>query len=83
MRRFHNILTIDSMLADSIDYSNFNPASLIPVLEEVINIEKTTREANKLIHDEIAYLSAEYRITQAEILLCLLRRHSSLYSGTS
>lgn len=51
---------------------------LIPFIEEAITLEKTTIEANKVLHNDIAWIRHEQRITSAEFLLSLLRRNRPL-----
>jgi hypothetical protein len=70
MRRFHN------QLLNAIANSHLNSPDLIPVVEDLIGMTRTNLEANKLIKDEMAILKNEYTITQATILLSLLRMHS-------
>jgi hypothetical protein len=60
-------------IASRIDYS-----VLIPVIEDLITMEYTNSEANKLLHNIDGYLANQYRITHAEILLSLLRRGADL-----
>jgi len=63
-----------SLLHYAIRASKINPAALIPIVEDIINMEHTNLQANKRLHNEEARLANEYRITHAEILLSLLRR---------
>lgn len=56
---------------------DFDPAGVIHVIEEGIKVEKVLLEANKILDNEVAVLILEHRITEAEILLSLLRLHSS------
>jgi hypothetical protein len=71
MRRSHNniptLAELESML---------NPSAVIPLIENAISMENVPMEANKLLSNEQDYLSSEYKITQAKILLSLLRRRS-------
>lgn len=57
----------------AIHESKLNSLAIIPIVEDVINLEKTNLEANKIIHDEFGCLRNEYRIAHAQILLSLLR----------
>lgn len=52
----------------------FNPSAVIPLLKIAIDLETTTKEANKLLNNDIEFLTSDYRISQAKILLSLLRR---------
>lgn len=55
-----------------------NAHAVIPIVEDMIKMEETSKEANKLLRNTGAYMENEYRITHAEMLLCLLRKHSGL-----
>jgi hypothetical protein len=50
-----------------------NPLLVIPVIEEGIKMEKLNLEANKLLGNELTSLEIEKRITEAQILLSVLR----------
>jgi hypothetical protein len=54
--------------------SDLNPSALIPIIENAINLETTVKTANRILNNEIEYLTSDYRITQAKMLLSLLRR---------
>jgi hypothetical protein len=55
--------------------SQANPAVLISFIEDVINYERVTMQANLVLGNELAYLQSENKITHAEILLSLIRVH--------
>lgn len=52
---------------------DFDPAGVIHVIEEGIKVEKLILEANKILKNDIEVLILEHRITEAQILLHLLR----------
>jgi hypothetical protein len=54
--------------------SKLNAHVLIPMIEEVILIEKQIIEINQILNNEMTMLNSEVRICQAELLLSLLRR---------
>lgn len=47
---------------------------LIPIVEDLIVMEKANREANRILNNISQFLDNESRITAAEVLLCLLLR---------
>lgn len=53
--------------------TNFDPSEVILVIEEGIKVEKLILEANKILKNDNAVLILEHRITEAQILLNLLR----------
>lgn len=63
-------------LVKQIERSTLNPSALIPIVNDIIEMEKTNLEGKKIIHDELACLVSEYRIAHAELLLSLLRMRS-------
>ena len=75
MRRFNRILV------DSINESQLDVSTAINIVEDIIAIEQINLDTNILLKDEIASLRTEYRISHAEILLSLLRRHMDLPGG--
>lgn len=77
-RRSHN-----TFIAQAIITSKINPTILIPLIEDMVCLEKTNLEANTIINDEIAYLTNEQRIAQAQLLLSLLRMHGLAAEGCS
>lgn len=52
----------------------FNPSAVIPVLQNAINMEANNKEANSILNNDIEFLTSDYKISQAKILLSLLRR---------
>lgn len=56
--------------------ADLNPTALIPLIENAINLETTTKSANRILNNEIDYLTSDYRITQAKMLLSVLRRET-------
>lgn len=54
--------------------TSINPSALIPLIEHAIKLENVTMEANRILNNEIDYLTSNYRITQAKLLLSALRR---------
>lgn len=58
--------------------SKLNLQVLIPFIEEAIDLEKTNLEANKVLHNDAAWIENEQRVTSAEVLLSLLRRDRPL-----
>jgi hypothetical protein len=67
----------DHRLIDSVFESKLNSISLIPMVEDVMQIEKTNMEANRVLNNDVEYMINEYRISQCEILLSLLRMNRS------
>ena len=51
-----------------------NPSAVIPVLQNAIEMESTTKEAHNILDNDIEYLTSDYKISQAQILLSLLRQ---------
>lgn len=56
----------------------FNPAAVIPLLKTAIELESTTKEANDILNNDIQFLTSDYKISQAQILLSILRRRDLL-----
>lgn len=56
----------------------FNPDAVIPMLKTAIDLESTTKEANDILNNDIEYLTSDYKISQAQILLSILRRRDLL-----
>lgn len=54
--------------------SMLNPSAVIPMLQNAINMETTTKEANNILDNDIEFLTSDYKISQAQILVSLLRR---------
>ena len=50
-----------------------NPAIILPVLEQGLEQEKLHAETQKLLQNDREYMKAELRISQTELLICLLR----------
>jgi hypothetical protein len=57
----------------SIIQSNIKPAILIPILEDMIAIETLMQTEYRRQNDDISYLRSEMKITQLDMLLCLVR----------
>lgn len=57
---------------------SINPRAIIPLIEHAIKLESVTMEANRILDNEIDYLTSNYRITQAKLLLSVLRRKGSI-----
>jgi hypothetical protein len=60
-------------LINLIRSENLDPDKLIDILESGIEFEKLAQHGNELIHDELRSLSIDQKITQAKILVSLLR----------
>jgi hypothetical protein len=58
--------------------SMLNPSAIIPMLQTAISMESTTKEANDILNNDIEFLTSDYRISQAQILVSLLRRSQIL-----
>lgn len=56
--------------------SKLNYSVLIPFIEDLINYELASLDANRILNNELACLKSENKITHAEILLSLLRINS-------
>lgn len=56
----------------------FNPEAVIPLLKAAIELESTTKEANDILNNDIQFLTSDYKISQAQILLSILRRRDLL-----
>jgi hypothetical protein len=54
-------------------FRDYEPEAVIPKIEEWIKQEKLTREANILLGNTTEFLISDIRITEAEILLAILR----------
>lgn len=59
-------------MLNAIIESSIRPAILIPILEEMIAIEKLLQEEHHRSKNDIAYLNSEMKITQLEMLLHIL-----------
>lgn len=79
MRHIDNIN--HRVFINSIDSSKLDIYTAINIVEDIIAMEQVNIDANYLLRDEIALLKCEYKISHAEILLSLLRRHMDLFSG--
>jgi hypothetical protein len=58
---------------DSINYS-----AVVPIIQAGIEMESTNKSANDILNNDIEFLTSDYRISQAEKLLSLLRRSHGL-----
>lgn len=72
---------LHSNLTRLINGKKLNVNVVIAFLEESIRMEESTLQANRLLNDFDRYLESEDRITQAEILLSLLRRHGGSHGS--
>jgi hypothetical protein len=54
--------------------ANLDPIKLITVLEAGIQSERLLQQGNEILHNEMDSLSIDHCVTQAEILVSLLRR---------
>lgn len=62
------------IITDHIMRSKLDVSALIPVVEDIIATESAAMNAHRIIDNLPAYIESEYRVTQAEILLCILSR---------
>jgi hypothetical protein len=53
--------------------NDVNPARVIPVIEQGINLEKLNLEAHSLLGDEMECMDIRHRIADARALLLALR----------
>jgi len=70
MRSSHNTSKI---IAQRIDDSQISITTMILVVEDLINMHKTTREANDLLEDDIGYITNDFKLSQSQMLLSVLR----------
>lgn len=61
--------------------SKINLPSLIPIVDDIIKMEKACLEANKLIRNDLGCLKNEYCISNAIILLSILRMQDDFPSS--
>jgi hypothetical protein len=66
----------DADLAKEISDSNASTMALISILEDIIEMETASLEANKIVDNEAGCLANEYRLTHAQLLLRGLRMKS-------
>jgi hypothetical protein len=52
--------------------SQINPARVIPVIEQGINLERVNLEAHSVLGDEYECMNIKHRIADAQILLLIL-----------
>ena len=62
-------------LESSLSSSNLDFTAAIRFIEDSIQMELTSKQANNLLNNEINYLTNDYHISNAKILLSLLRMH--------
>jgi hypothetical protein len=74
-RRSHN--TIET-LADLVSASHISHSVMISMIEDLINMEKLNIESSKLLNDSWGVLHSELRITNAHIMLSVLRMNGPL-----
>jgi hypothetical protein len=60
------------------EFDSINYAAVIPIIQAGIEMESTNKSANDILNNDIEFLTSDYRISQAEKLLSLLRRSQSL-----
>lgn len=77
MRRFQNL---DPVL-DAIVISKISPKDFIPLVEDIINMETSSLEANVLINDEVKILKHQINISRADLLLSLLRMRDTMHDS--
>lgn len=72
---------INQALIDSINSSHLDVPAAITMVEDLIALEQSNLTVSTILKDEIACLRTEYKISHAEILLSLLRRHGDFLSS--
>jgi len=70
-------LSLDQ-INETISFSNLNANEYIPIVEDIVNMERVTVQTYRVVHDMYNYLESDYQMTQAQIFLCLLDRHSRM-----
>jgi hypothetical protein len=60
-------------MMQSILKSKINPAIMIPILEEALQQERLNCDANDLLNNDSQVIKSELKISQLELLICLLR----------
>jgi hypothetical protein len=58
--------------------SMLNPTAAIAILQNAIDMEAVTKSANSILDNDIEFLTCDYKISQAQILLSLLRMRQRL-----
>lgn len=53
---------------------------VIRFIEDAVQNESTVKMANRIIKNELGYLTSDYTITQVKILLSILRRMEGITS---
>jgi len=66
-----------SRISQQLSESNINVHAVIPLIEDVINIEKTSLQTQALFGLDKECLKTEIRITNAQILLSILHTHGN------
>ena len=66
----HNI---PNFVKDILSCSELNIPIAIQAIQGAITMEQITSDVNKILKNDMEYLNAEYKITQAKKLLCVLR----------
>jgi hypothetical protein len=61
-------------LIEAIEESRIDIPAMITVVQDVINLERTGMEGNKILKNEVDCLTNHYKILNAKRLLSLLRR---------
>jgi hypothetical protein len=62
------------VLLNLVRTANLDPVKLIVILEAGIQSERLLQQGNEILHNEMDSLSIDHCVTQAEILVSLLRR---------
>jgi ABC-type xylose transport system substrate-binding protein len=58
--------------------SMLNPTAAIAILQNAIDMEAVTKSVNSILDNDIEFLTCDYKISQAQILLSLLRMRQRL-----